>query len=351
MPKMKDRFRLASKILFFPLFFLLFSCVSSPNNSGKPAWVDSVDSVFDRSQFVAAVGHAQEREMAKKNALANLAAFFGQAIQADQTIVNIYRESVRDGITSGWIDDIAMNNTIRTSVFMDNLIGAEIREVWHDTRNNVFYAAAVMERTRTIQLYTSAISANLEMIKNLTVMSQTERNSLEGFSRYQFAAATADINTTYVNLLNVLGVSASTGIRTGDEYRLKARSITRTIPVDIVVSNDREGRIQNAFAKVFTDLGFRTGGNNSRYVLRVNVSLSRTEFPDNPYRFAQMELNANLIDTGTAEVLLPFSFNNREGHSTAAEAENRVFTSAERRIETEYMELLSSYLSRLLPKR
>ncbi|MCL2792499.1 MAG: LPP20 family lipoprotein [Spirochaetaceae bacterium] len=348
---MKDLFKLANNFFFFPLMLLFFSCASSPGNSGKPAWVDSVDSVYSRSQFIAAVGHATDREMAERNAIANLAAFFGQSIQADQIIVNTYLEAVRDGITIGWVDNIAMQNTIRTSVSMDNLIGAEIKDVWQDTRHNIFYAVAVMERAKTIRLYTDMILANLEMIRNLTTMSQAERNSLEGFSRFQFAATVADINITYANLLNMLGARTPAGVRRGDEYRLEARNITRAIPVNIVVNNDRAGRIQDAFAKTFTDFGFRSGGSNSRYALRVNVWLSPVDFPDNPHRFILMELSANLTDTVTREVLLPFTFNIREGHPTVAGAENRVFVSAEQKIEKEYKDILSTYLSQLLPKR
>ena len=161
----------------------------------------------------------------------------------------------------------------------------------------------------------------------------------------------ADINITYVNLLNILGAAVPNGVRRGDEYRLEVRDITRVIPVSITVNNDRENRIQSAFAKVFSDLGFRSGINNPHYILRANVTLSHLDFQNDINRFAQIELNANLTDTATGEILLPFSFNNREGHSTAAAAENRAFISAERIIEAEYKELLSAYLSQLLPER
>jgi len=64
-----------------------------------------------------------------------------------------------------------------------------------------------------------------------------------------------------------------------------------------------------------------------------------------------MELSANLTNTVTKEVLLPFSFNICEGHSTIAGAENRVFISTERKIQEEYKDLLSTYLSQLLPRK
>jgi len=320
----------------------------STSTGTKPRWVDSVDSVYNRSQYLAAVGNASDRTMAERNALGNLAGFFGQSIYADQTITNTYREAVRNGITDSWSDNVAMDNTIRTSASMDTLIGAEVREVWFDSRNT-YYAVAVLEKERTAQVYKNLINANMSMIRNLLAMNQTEKNSLEGYSRYQFAATVADINISYMNVINVLGYAPPEGVISGNEYRLEAQNITRAIPVGIVVDNDRSGRIQSTFAKVVSDLGFRSGGNNSRYVIRVGVVVSPVDLPANTNKFARMELSANLTDTSQEAVLLPYSFNLREGHLTLSEAENRVFMAAERKLNSEYSDILRAYLSQLLP--
>jgi len=297
------------------------------------------------------VGYASGRDMAEKNAFANLTGFFGQSIYADQTIKNTYSEAVRNGATAGWTDTISMDNTIRTTASLDNLAAAEIREVWHDSRNNVYYAAAVMEKSKAALIYTDMINANQNMIKNLTAMNQTEKNTMEGFSRYQFAAAAADINITYGNVLKLIDAPVPGGLKKGDEYRLEAQNIAKTIPVGITVKNDKAGRIQGAFAKVLSEAGFRSGGNNSRYVLDVNVSVSPVDLPNNVNKFARIELGANLTDTGSKSVLLPYNFTGREGHATASEAENRAYMAAERKIGEEYKDLLFTYLSQLLPKK
>ena len=320
-------------------------------NTGRnrPAWVDSVDSVYSRAYYVAAVGYAADRAMAEKNALANLTAFFGQSIQADQTITNTYQEAVRNGVTAGWTDNLAVQNTIRTSASMDTLIGAEIKEVWFDSRST-YYAAAVMEKAKTAQLYTEMILANQNIINNLIAMSPAEKNSLEGFSRYQFAATVADINTSYGNLLRLIDAAIPAGLVKGDEYRLEAQNIVKAIPLGVTVKGDRSGRIQGAFAKSFSELGFRSGGNNARYALQVDITVSPVDLPNNPNKFARMELSANLTDTSLGSVLLPYNFNNREGHTSQSEAENRLFLTAERKINEEYPKLLNNYLSQLLPK-
>jgi len=325
--------------------------VTVTSGGAKPAWVDSVDSVYNRSQFVAAVGNASDRAMAERTALGNLVAIFGQSIQADQTIANTYQEAVRNGVTAGWTDNISMQNTISTSASMDTLVGAEIRAVWQDTRNNVFYAVAVMEKARTAQLYTDMILANQAMIKNLITMNATERNSIEGLSRYKFAAAIADINTTYMNLLSAIGASQPAGHVNGETYRLEAVNITRTIPIGVTVRNDKSGRIQGAFAKSLSDLGFRSGGNNSRYMLDVTVNVSPVELANNPNKFARIEVTANLTDTSTRQILMPYNFNNREGHTSLSEAENRAYARAETRINQEYTNALSTFLAQLLPKK
>ncbi|MDR0495510.1 MAG: LPP20 family lipoprotein [Treponema sp.] len=321
-------------------------------NTGKskPAWVDSVESVYGRAQYIAAVGYAADRAMAEKNALANLTAIFGQSIRADQTIVNTYQEAVRNGVSAGWTDSIAMNNTIQTSASMDTLVGAEVKEVWYDSKS-VYYAAAVMEKAKTAQIYNDMIQANQNLITNLITMKQAERESLEGVSRYQFAAVVADINIGYVNVLKVIGAAAPADVKPGAEYRIEAQNIAKTIPVGIRVTNDKSGRIQGAFAKAFSDQGFRSGGNNVRYVLDVDISVAPVDLPNNTNKFVRIELGANLTDTSSGTVLLPYNFSSREGHNSVSEAENRAYLAAERKINEEYKNTLSDYLSRLLPKK
>jgi len=320
------------------------------HSKSKPAWVDNVDSIYDNSRYAAAVGNASTRDMAEKNALANLAAVFGQSIKADQTITNTYQEAVKNGVTSTWTDNISMQNTINITASMDTLIGAEVKEVWYDSYHT-HYAVAVMENARTAQIYTEMIMANQNMITNLVTMKDAEKNSLEGFSRYQFAAAVADINVAYGNVLRIIGAPVPAGVVKGDTYRLEAQNITKSIPIGIVVKNDKSGRIQGAFAKALSDAGFRSGGNNSRYILDVDITVSPVDYPNNANKFARIELTANLTDTSVKSVLLPYNFNSREGHTTAAEAENRAYTAAERKINEEYKNILTNYLNQLLPKK
>jgi len=339
-------------LFLFPALILFFSCAGVTRNqdAGKmPQWVTSVDSVYPRARYVAAAGFASSREMAEKNALASLASFFGQSVQVERNAYSAYRQAAVNGVVDTWIDTAQMSGVIKTRAAQDNLLGAEIKEVWFDLKDT-YYAAAVMEKARSAGLYNELILANLNMIKNLLAMTPNAKNSLEGVIRYRFAAEAADFNVSCAGMIRLLDHSAPNGIVSGDEYRLEARTVAKTIPIGITVTYDRQGRIFGAFAKCFTDMGFETNSGNSRYVLDVNVSVLPVDLASTGNYFSRIEIAATLTDTSSGLVLLPYNFNAREGHITQSEAENRAMNAAQRDIGESFAGALSAYLSQLMPR-
>ena len=340
----------------FCLLLALFACttVDAQNkggSAGAPDWIRDPYKKFDEKTNVAAVGIGNSRQAAEKDALGKLVAIFGQSIQVDEKISTSYREAVQSGAAASWSENTAIDNSIVTSTGLDSLVGAEIGEAWFDGKTN-YYAAAVLNKAKAIQIYSNLIKVNQAMIDNLVNMPAADRNSLDGFARYQFAALIADITFTYGNLLSSIGApSYAQGLKKGDDYRLEAQGIAKTIPVGITVKNDKAGRIQGAFAKAFASLGFRSGGTNSRYVLTVDITTAPVELANQKNKFTRIEVTADLTDTSLKTVLFPFNFNSREGHTTQSEADNRAYAAAERNINEEYADLLSEYLSQLVPKK
>ena len=324
--------------------------VPAPTPAADPApeWTrGSTHERFSEHMYITAVGSGNSRHAAEMDALGRLVLRFGVDIQVDESLRETYWETMRGGTVAGWGQNVALDREVVLGGGIDNLIGAEIGDFWGNRTGS--YALAVMNRARTVQIYSELVRANQEIIDNLTNMSAAERNTLGGFSRYQFAAVIADMNISYGAVLSVIGAPQyAQGLRRGDDFRRGAQEIAAAIPISVSVRNDRAGRIQGAFAAAFSDLGFRTGGTDPRYVLDVDVVLLPTEHAGR-FVFARMELSANLTDT-TGAVLLPFSFNLREGHIHLSEAENRTFISAERRISSEYRDMLSNHLSQLIPR-
>ena len=339
------------------LFSLYSGCAGSAavNYGSAPLWVIDVYSVYNRERYLAANGAAGDRVSAERNAIASLTALFGQSVQADFEAAVYYSQAVTDGVIDSYIDSAEIRQNIRTSSSMNNLVGVEISETWYDGKQ--YYAAAVMEKARAVRVYRDLIQVNLDIIENLT--SENERGQLESVIRYRFAAAAADVNMSYRNIISVLGSSVS-GLNTGDYYRAIAQDIIKTIPVAITVTGDRNSKLSGAFAKCFSDWGFNViteyqqgprAADNTRYVLNAGAVFTPVSLPDNPNFFSRVEITANFTDTFLNAVLIPYSISAREGHPSMPEAEARAVASVEQGIKEGYSEILSDYLSRLLPKK
>jgi len=261
----------------------------------------------------------------------------------------------RSGVATEWAYEMVFESDIEVIAGM-HLMGASIGPSWEDGRGTHF-ALAVLDRATAVMLYLGRVRANRDIIDNLTNFTNVpvaSRNTIEGFSRFHLAAMFADMSFAYEEILLVLGVPrGGTPSRRGEYYRRIAQDIAATIPIGINIrtGNDMAGRIQGAFAGVLSEFGLRTvraGEGNPRYMLDVDIIVQPFDEPGSPFVFVRVEVIANLINTGTRAVVLPYNFiGEQEGHTDLLGAADRAFSVAEARIGSEYM----GYLLRLISRR
>jgi len=346
--------------VLFPLLILLSSCVSVSSGVSTgvmPSWVNDVDSAYPRTRYVAATGFGNSRAMAEGNALAALTSFFGQTLQVERTAASSYQQAILNGAMDGWVETAEMRSNIRSTASMNNLMGAEIKAVWFDSKET-FYAVAVMDKANTIRIYNELLQNNLGIINRLMAETSADPVSFKSVICLMFAATLAEINEGYRSIVLLLdGTTNESTITSGAHYRVLAAEIIGRMRIGIRVVNDRNGRIFGAFARCFADWGFESALVQSsfpsamRYALDVNVGLSPVDLPNNPNVFSRIELAANLADRNNNAVLIPYTFNSREGHTSAAEADNRCIAAAERNINEAFASLLSDYLTQLIPEK
>jgi hypothetical protein len=323
---------------------LFCGCVSTPGKSARPDWISDPYKVYNKTAHIAAVGYGPARDTAEKNALAALTAIFGQSVSSETKSSYTYTQALEASGTA-WGENSEIAQAVKTSVEMDSLIGAEIRDVWNG--GDTYYAVAVMERAKTSLIYSEMIQTNLKTISGLTNLSSSVKRSFEGYGQYRKAARLADANVMFANVMKVVspGSMAGESFKTGDDYRLEAAEIARSVPVSVIVSNDRQARIRSAFSQVLTGAGFLTGGNDSRYVLNVAVLLEEVAYPGNSSKFIRYTIDADLVDKTEGTVLFPYNISGREGHIILSEAENRAIRAAEDEIKKSYVDALGDYLA------
>jgi hypothetical protein len=326
--------------------------VITKDKNGKPNWVQKKDDAYNKQYYISAVGYGTTRQSAESSAFGNLTGLFGQSVKSNISSVETYKERITDGavsIQSG--QDTA--SAIEVSSSMDQLIGAEIGDRWEDksTKPATFYAVAIMEKPRTIKIYSELIDANLALITKAINLSAADKASFEGIIRYQFAASLAEANDVFATVLSVIGgPDKKAGLTSADDYRYEAGNIAKKVPINVVVKNDMNGRLKAAFAGVFSEMGFRTGNSGSRYVLNATLTISPVEL-NNQNKFSRYEIDANLVDTTDNTVLMPYSVNGREGHANQSEADQRALRAAEGKVKEAYAENLEEFLASAIPKR
>jgi hypothetical protein len=196
------------------------------------------------------------------------------------------------------------------------------------------------------------IQDNQKIIDTLVDIPSSDRNSMDSLARFQFAATIAEVNRVFANVLSVIGAAIPEGMKRPEDYRLEASAIMNTIPVMVTVENDRNGRIRGAFTSALSSAGFRTGGTNSRYQLQARLSFSEVQLPSQTTnKFLRYLIDGDFVDTSTGDILFPYSINGREGHISLPEAEIRALGAAEGKIREDYIDALSAYLYRLIPKK
>jgi hypothetical protein len=319
-------------IAFFAICILM-----SVNGQNKPAWVDRPSAVYPDHLYVSAVGAGADRQAAERNAVASLTSFFKQSVTSRVSMTDSERQ-----VNGSSFSESNLSQSVEASATLDKLIGAEVKETWDDTRNRVWYAAAVMEKGKCAALYAAELDKTVRDVKSLIAM--PDGVSFEAVAQCKLAQALTVNADTYALVLSMLG-----GQDRRQEISALAADVNaafdeaKSIPVDVRVKGDSNGRIKAAFANAFTAEGFRTGSRNSRFVLE--AAMSTVSAPKTAYFNTRYTVDAALIDTGTGAELFTFNIANRESHPAGQEdADNRALIGAQRKIAENFPTALREYL-------
>jgi len=249
---------------------------------------------------------------------------------------------------------------------MDKLIGAEIVNIWEEPRpGGMFYALAVINRQRTIAIYSEIIRINQINIEYLINMDEEEKNTVNGIARYKLAAQIAKRNEKYTEVISAAGGSTEplklhsagfTGLSLDDEAQKIIKNTTVAIEISIYVDGEiyddygNRNRLRDAAAKIIEREQLQTvQGNNSLYNLEIIVYMD-TSF-SNALFYSNYNVSSKLIENSTGRTRYTFNgMSAREWRSTKKEAIDAAFTLIERRINEQYSLELKNFFGKLIPE-
>ncbi|MDR2701845.1 MAG: LPP20 family lipoprotein, partial [Spirochaetaceae bacterium] len=274
----------------------------------RPAWVNNPSAVYPDTLYVSAVGGGRDRQTAENGAKAALVSYFRQSVSSRITIIDSEQQSGGRAVRSA--SDMSMS--IEAAAALDALIGVEIKAAWNDAKGKTgWWAVAVMEKAQGRERYTAELNKTVNEISRLiNITGGVSFNTLAKCRTARELLSKAEIYALVLSMLD--------GPNRQDEIiRLTTKTDdtikqAQSIPVDVRVTGDTGGRIKAAFAKTFTNNGFRTGSANSRFALIVKFNMEAA--PKNQYYNTRYTLDAVLRDTQTGAELLAYNTSDRESH-------------------------------------
>jgi len=325
------------------VFLSLCGCVQTSAQTrakdSRPAWVDKPSAVYPESLYVSANGGGSSREAAENSAKSALVSYFKQSVSSQITIVDT---EVQSGGRTVQSTTSASMSTEATAA-LDALIGVEIKGTWNDTKGKSgWWAVAVMEKAQGRERYTAELN---KVIGEINLLSDISGGvTFDSIARCRSARKLLPKAEVYALILSMVN-----GPDRHNELIQLATKVdnaltqAQAIPVDVRVTGDRNGQIRAAFARAFTNQGFRTGNSNSRYALEVKLTLEAA--PKNQYYNTRYTVDAILKDTQTGTELLTYNAYDRESHpASQADADNRAILGALKAIEGEFPGKLQEFL-------
>jgi len=307
----------------------VISGTTTVNNAvKKPLWIDNPYFLHDKDKYYTAVGYGKNTEEAVSNATYNLTGIFGQAIVSYES----------EGVSV-----ISVKNT------MDYIIGAAISEIWDDKNGNC-YALAVINKKIAYEKYSLLLKENLKMIENLVKIPDAEKYTFNSIFRLLKAAEIADATINYASVVSYTSGSTEVfrGLKRGDDYRLEANKIIKSIPIRVSVQNDRNSTIRDAFYLVIVNRGFRIGSLSSRFNFDVNVS--RTYSSQYTDKSLLLNVDAKLIDTSNNTVIFQYNVKDHfAGELSNAETEYVAIETMDKIIKDDFQIEFEKFINSSIP--
>lgn len=320
-----SKMKFLCKVLAGAVSVLFISCSATTGGveksavqKGEPDWVNGLPASYPEKDYLFASGHGNDRRSAELDAVGELVALFGQNINSASTSSNRMELAQKDGLVAT-ASASSLDQTIFRDVNQNDIVAVDIPEFYESKKDGKYYALAVMSRAKGTQLYSAMIEKNQNQISSIInqIYSEKEPNTLQNYSRLDFAEEIAVVNESYLKRLLVINTLAA---KKYDSYyspiqiRKKKNDMATKIPICVSVTEDSDGRVAKTFQEVIGKEGFyTTAGTNERYKLLCKLHLNKNQSSDGKTFFCEYSAEASLLDTFTGETIIPMNVSGREG--------------------------------------
>ncbi|MGI5172751.1 LPP20 family lipoprotein [Treponema sp. OMZ 840] len=337
--KSDKKYRTGSFACFCFFTGILMSCVSASAVKKMPQWVIEASAVYPDGEYLCGVGYAKDRNSAESAAVAVLTKSISQKVKAQTSSVQTM-DSEKEGVGRRFASEV---NTLS---LINEIVGLKIQEVWTAPDGDV-YALALINREEVGSYYEKKITDNENGINAFIAMSAENPASFESIRALNSAVRDAAENDGFISILAVVHPLKYKRLslaykNTQTVQALRERELQK-IHIAVEVADDNSGRIASAFSQVFKEAGFKTlsekqsGFTDAPYILKAVLSVEPLVVSaSSQNKYVRYVLKAELTDTASGKVVLPWTASGREAHFTESEAEQRALRTLESLIKNDF---------------
>lgn len=334
-------------LLLLALSLIIASCASAPRT---PLWLTSPGEVYPDRQYLTAIGSGASLQAAQDNATANLARTFRADVQASQTLIDDYLETMRN-------EDVNLNRVtslISTTQVTSNLemLNVQVYETFRST-DNTFYVLVGFERLPTSTIYSREITSNDMVIEARMRQAERENSVIRKMGFYRSALTVSQVNENLSRqrdqILNrSVPFNPETERRLEIERKLDELSAQATVRINTTADFPRE--LDGALRGAFQELGFRMGEsvNNPLLDVRAAFIMEDADLGRTDAHFKHWSVEIEITDNQAGTDFRSFFQEGRSGAATEDQVSRRTARDARNAIERPFRDFLAAQLRDLI---
>jgi hypothetical protein len=312
--------------------------------SGDPFWYTNKSIEYPDSEYVSSIGSGNTESAAKTAAVSEISLFFKTSADVRNESVAEYNKAISGNKTITTGSRQSSQSAIITS--QEDFLGVRFTSAWHNSKNNIWYVLAYINKREAAQIYQSRIDSNIQTIQGLLSAYNKTSDALLGYPYLQNAAAIAVIVEQDVTAINMMGIRAaqnSDNLKLAQKIIGDCRTARSSLTFAVQVTGDRQNKIQRKILALLEKNGFTASRNNSFYTIVGDVYFDE-QIGSSGVFFVSPGIELMLVGRDGKE-LFSYSANiDREGHKTKDGAETRAVLALERDLENNFITEFNAFL-------
>ncbi|MGQ0667666.1 MAG: LPP20 family lipoprotein [Nitrospiraceae bacterium] len=318
----------------------------------RPGWVDGASLDYPPGQYLTGVGQADSRSAATDQAYAAVARIFRAEVAAQAKDWESYLVVEQRGASSTerrlTLDTVTKVTTDKT------LENVGIADTWYDSKKDLHYALAVMNRSQTETALMERMAMLDQAVESDVIESRQTTDKLAKVRCLRRAGKNLVLREAYNADLRVVrptGQGATAVYRVGELSAELERFLATNLVIAVRVTGDHVEPVQRALTEGLIREGLHVtaetanmGDRAPELLLRGTVRLFPVEVTDPQFKYVRWCSDFDVVEVAAGRVVGAVARGGKEGHLTEREATAKTLRVIQQEFSTDVAKAIAAHI-------